>query len=80
MFRKFEFRDPKFDKIYEHKYGTRGTGIRHEAYWEHVPEMVPEIIVPDLEGFKLKPYVSYKVKDIEQVTQFMICFYHSDFT
>ncbi|CAD5212771.1 unnamed protein product [Bursaphelenchus okinawaensis] len=27
----------------------------------HVPEMVPELIVPDLTGFELKPYVSYKV-------------------
>jgi len=29
-----------------------------------VPEMVPELIVPDLSGFELKPYVSYKT-DIE---------------
>jgi len=28
-----------------------------------VPEMIPELIVPSLEGFTLKPYVSYKVKD-----------------
>ena len=26
--------------------------------------MEPELIVPDLEGFNLKPYVSYKTKDI----------------
>lgn len=26
----------------------------------HVPEMVPELIVPDLSNFELKPYVSYK--------------------
>ncbi|KAM4695839.1 large ribosomal subunit protein mL41 [Rhinophrynus dorsalis] len=25
-----------------------------------VKEMVPELVVPDLKGFKLKPYVSYK--------------------
>jgi len=29
-----------------------------------VPEMVPELIVPDLTGFELKPYVSYKT-DVE---------------
>lgn len=32
---------------------------------EFIPEMVPELIVPDLEGFQLKPYVSYRVQDIE---------------
>lgn len=26
----------------------------------NVPEMVPELIVPDLTGFELKPYVSYR--------------------
>lgn len=25
-----------------------------------VPEMVPEFIVPDLTGFELKPYVSFR--------------------
>ena len=41
--------------------------MRHPHHWEHVPETVPELIVPDLEGFKLKPYVSYKTKEIYQV-------------
>lgn len=27
--------------------------------------MEPELIVPDLEGFNLKPYVSYKTNDIK---------------
>ena len=27
-------------------------------------EMIPELIVPDLSGFKLKPYVSYRT-DVE---------------
>lgn len=31
-----------------------------------VPEMIPELIVPSLEGFTLKPYVSYKVKEFDQ--------------
>lgn len=34
--------------------------------WVHVPEMVPELIVPSLEGFTLKPYVSYKVEKFKQ--------------
>ncbi|CAB0016765.1 unnamed protein product [Nesidiocoris tenuis] len=31
-----------------------------------VPEMQPELVVPDLTDFKLKPYVSYRVTDIAQ--------------
>merc|ERR1712212_156139 len=34
--------------------------------YEEIPEMIPEIIVPDLTGFELKPYVSYRVPDVEQ--------------
>ncbi|KAJ1522789.1 hypothetical protein ONE63_001945 [Megalurothrips usitatus] len=45
---------------------------REPGYWDKdhnlvvVPEMVPEIIVPDLTGFPLKPYVSYRVPDKEE--------------
>lgn len=40
------------------------------GYWfktefKYIKEMEPELIVPDLEGFNLKPYVSYRTKDIE---------------
>lgn len=28
--------------------------------------MMPELIIPSLEGFTLKPYVSYKVEDITE--------------
>lgn len=46
-------------------------GMRLPGYWKdkklvHVPEMVPELVVPDLTDFKLKPYVSYRTEDIEQ--------------
>ena len=69
LFKSFEFRDSKFDHMhqFEHKYGTRGTGIRHNAFWEHVPEMVPELVVPDLTDCSFKPYVSYRTMDIKQV-------------
>ena len=40
--------------------------MRHAAYWEHVPEKVPELIVPDLEDCELKAYVSYATEDIYQ--------------
>ena len=66
-----------------HNYGSRSTGVRHEAYWQEVPgevvflqlellmfqsatEMIPELIVPDLDDCNLKPYVSYKTKEINQ--------------
>lgn len=32
----------------------------------YVDEMEPELIVPDLTDFKLKPYVSYDATDIRQ--------------
>ncbi|OWR41662.1 ribosomal protein L41 [Danaus plexippus plexippus] len=31
-----------------------------------VPEMIPELIVPDLKDCNLKPYVSYKAEDVIQ--------------
>ena len=68
LFQPFEKRDPQYADIYEHKYGTRSTGIRHEADWEHVPEKVPELIIPDLKDCKLKPYVSYRTNAIELVS------------
>ena len=66
-----------------HNYGSRSTGVRHEAYWQEVQgevvflqlellmfqcttEMIPELIVPDLDDCNLKPYVSYKTKEINQ--------------
>merc|ERR1711972_53593 len=31
-----------------------------------IREQIPELIVPDLTGFQLKPYVSYRVADVTQ--------------
>ncbi|XP_069798900.1 large ribosomal subunit protein mL41 [Dendropsophus ebraccatus] len=45
---------------------NRGRGAKKAGFvtsnWKFVKvkEMVPEFIVPDLSGFKLKPYVTYK--------------------
>lgn len=45
---------------------------REPGYWDKdknlviVPEMIPELIVPDLTDFKLKPYVSYRAPDTEE--------------
>lgn len=48
------------------KRGTRDTGYNVDGKFVHVPEMVPELIVPSLEGFQLKPYVSYRVEGITE--------------
>lgn len=29
--------------------------------WVNIPEMIPELVVPSLKDFHLKPYVSYRV-------------------
>ena len=44
---------------------------RYPGYWikgkfHYVKEMEPELIVPDLTGFKLKPYVSYRTQEVTQ--------------
>ncbi|KFM78576.1 39S ribosomal protein L41, mitochondrial, partial [Stegodyphus mimosarum] len=47
-------------------------GMRLPGYYDEnkkfvkVPEMVPELVVPDLTGFHLKPYVSYRTADVVQ--------------
>lgn len=45
-------------------------GIRWPGYWfkrkfVYVKEMEPEIVVPDLRVFELKPYVSYRADEID---------------
>ncbi|XP_069679018.1 large ribosomal subunit protein mL41 isoform X2 [Periplaneta americana] len=46
--------------------GVRPTGYKRGDTFVEVPEMIPELVVPDLTGFKLKPYVSYRVQDVIQ--------------
>ncbi|KAG7312260.1 39S ribosomal protein L41-mitochondrial [Plutella xylostella] len=46
--------------------GVRPTGYYLNGRFIKVPEMVPEIIVPDLKDCEFKPYVSYKVTDVVQ--------------
>ncbi|XP_051832818.1 39S ribosomal protein L41, mitochondrial isoform X2 [Antechinus flavipes] len=41
--------------------GAKFTGFSKSGKFVMVKEMVPEFVVPDLTGFKLKPYVSYRV-------------------
>lgn len=49
-----------------HDLGVRPVGYHVGDTFVKVPEMIPELIVPDLTGFKLKPYVSYRTPDVVQ--------------
>lgn len=48
------------------KRGVRDTGYLLDGQYVEVPEKIPQLVVPDLTGFKLKPYVSYKTPDVIQ--------------
>jgi len=50
----------------EHDLGVRHPGVAKNDSFLLIPELIPELIVPDLTDFKLKPYVSYRVKDVVQ--------------
>lgn len=52
-------KDPTYDIPHDPR-GTRPTGYYEGNKWISVPEMIPELIVPSLENFALKPYVTYK--------------------
>ncbi|XP_015904178.2 large ribosomal subunit protein mL41 [Parasteatoda tepidariorum] len=78
-FRKFTYpnRGTPLDKKYfrEHPELVDQRGMRLTGYWTgegvkkkfvEVPEMIPELVVPDLTNFHLKPYVSYRTADIVQ--------------
>ncbi|KAL1461752.1 hypothetical protein WDU94_013624 [Cyamophila willieti] len=51
------------DPRYTPDYGVRKVLYTRDG--KPVVETIPEIIVPDLEGFKLKPYVSYRTMDAD---------------
>lgn len=66
------YRLPK--ELLDHEYNypvCRDTmGIRWPGFWfkkkfVYVQEMEPELIVPDLTGFELKPYVSYRTEEVD---------------
>ncbi|XP_053695104.1 39S ribosomal protein L41, mitochondrial [Sabethes cyaneus] len=48
------------------KRGVRDTGVTHDGKYVEIAEKIPEIIVPNLEGCKFKPYVSYRAPDVVQ--------------
>lgn len=46
--------------------GVRPIGTRKGTKWIPIREMIPEMIVPSLENFHLKPYVSYQAEGIKR--------------
>lgn len=48
------------------KRGVREVGYKMNGRFITVPEMIPELIVPDLKDCDLKPYVSYKAVNVIQ--------------
>lgn len=48
------------------KRGVRDVGIVNNGSFMKIPEMIPELIVPDLTDCKFKPYVTYKTKEVVQ--------------
>ncbi|CAH2236031.1 39S ribosomal protein L41, mitochondrial [Pararge aegeria] len=48
------------------KRGVRDIGYQLNGRFVKVPEMIPEIIVPNLKDCDLNPYVSYKAEDVIQ--------------
>lgn len=66
LFKEQRAKDPDNAPIPIDKRGVRDIGYKLDGQFIVVPEMVPELIVPNLEGCKLKPYVSYKSPDVVQ--------------
>lgn len=48
------------------KRGVRDTGFVVNEEYVEITEKIPEIIFPDLNGFQLKAYVSYKSPEVTQ--------------
>lgn len=79
-FRKFQFPNKRGTRAFKEKQrtdphpeipidkrGVRDTGfIDNKGRYLEVPERIPEMIVPDLTGFQLKAYVSYRAPRITQ--------------
>ncbi|XP_044758764.1 39S ribosomal protein L41, mitochondrial [Coccinella septempunctata] len=64
LFKKNQIENPQPDLL--DKRGVRDIGYVDGNKFVTIPERIPELIVPDLTGFQLKPYVSYKAPDIKQ--------------
>ncbi|XP_074526973.1 large ribosomal subunit protein mL41 isoform X2 [Halichoeres trimaculatus] len=56
-----EFTSKRGSRTHNKGRGARPTGLRLSSRkFLSIRAMIPEFVVPNLEGFKLKPYVSYR--------------------
>uniref|UniRef100_A0A3Q3IFG5 Mitochondrial ribosomal protein L41 n=1 Tax=Monopterus albus TaxID=43700 RepID=A0A3Q3IFG5_MONAL len=56
-----EFTSKRGSRTHNKGRGARPTGIKLPSKkFVSIKAMIPEFVVPNLEGFKLKPYVSYR--------------------
>lgn len=56
-----EFTSKRGSRTHNKGRGARPTGLKlSSGKFLSINAMIPEFVVPDLEGFKLKPYVSYR--------------------
>lgn len=66
LFKEAQLKKPHPD-IPIDKRGARDVGMLNtKGVFQVIPEKIPQLIVPDLEGCQLKPYVSYRADDIKQ--------------
>nr|CAI5856451.1 unnamed protein product [Callosobruchus analis] len=65
IFKKQQMEQPD-PEVPIHKRGVRDVGYHNGEKFVLIPEMIPEIIVPDLTDCKLKPYVSYRAPEVTQ--------------
>lgn len=50
----------------EYTRGVRKTGYEFDGRFVNIPELIPELIVPDLKDCNLRPYVSYRTPTVIQ--------------
>ncbi|XP_061585670.1 large ribosomal subunit protein mL41 [Cololabis saira] len=56
-----EFTSKRGSRTHNKGRGARPAGLRlASGKFLSIPAMIPEFVVPSLEGFKLRPYVSYR--------------------
>ncbi|KAM9822231.1 large ribosomal subunit protein mL41 [Syngnathus typhle] len=56
-----EFTSKRGSRTHNKGRGSRPTGVRLSSRkFLSIKAMIPEFVVPSLDGFKLKPYVSYR--------------------
>ncbi|KYO23070.1 large ribosomal subunit protein mL41 [Alligator mississippiensis] len=61
-----EFTSKRGSRFHNPGRGCKRIGfLRKDRKFCLIQEMIPEFVVPDLTGFKLKPYVSYKAPEGE---------------